>query len=49
MTADGVNLTNDKIVQYDTDRFRYFVGVRLEPEERRGAAGESGASFVQTN
>jgi iron complex outermembrane receptor protein len=41
LTADGVNLTNDKIIQYDTDRFRpravydngryYFVGVRLTP------------------
>ena len=41
LTADGVNLTNEKIIQYDTDRFRpravydngryYFVGVRFQP------------------
>jgi len=41
LTADGVNLTNEKIIQFDTDRFRpravydngryYFVGVRFQP------------------
>ena len=41
LTADGVNLTNEKIIQYDTDRTRprgvydngryYFVGVRFQP------------------
>jgi iron complex outermembrane recepter protein len=41
LSADGVNLTNEKIIQFDTDRFRpravydngryYFVGVRFTP------------------
>ena len=41
LTADGVNLTNEKIIQFDTDRFRpravydngryYFVGLRFQP------------------
>ena len=40
LTVDGVNLTNEKIVQFDTDRFRpraiydngryYFFGVRYQ-------------------
>jgi iron complex outermembrane recepter protein len=41
LTADGVNLTNEKIIQFDTDRTRpraiydngryYFVGLRFQP------------------
>jgi len=40
LTADGVNLTDEKIIQFDTDRFRpravydngryYFLGVRFQ-------------------
>jgi len=41
LTADGVNLTDEKIIQYASDRFRpravydngryYFVGIRYQP------------------
>ena len=40
LTADGVNLTDEKIVQFDTDTFRpravydngryYYVGIRFQ-------------------